>query len=118
MSHVAKPSWVFALLAALTAGAVTAFAQQGVMSKRLTPTDEYTGQIEGPAVDSNGHLYVVNFSEPGTIGRIKPGANKSEQFAILPVLSPTKGQPPMQSRGSGIRFDRQGRMYVAAFNTH
>ena len=118
MSHVAKPSLIFSILAALTGGAVMAVAQQGVTSKRFTATDEYTGQIEGPAVDPNGNLYVVNFSKPGTIGRIKAGANVSEQFAMLPILPPAKGQSPIQSRGSGIRFDRQGRMYVAAFNTH
>jgi sugar lactone lactonase YvrE len=118
MPRAAKPAWTFALLAALAGGAVTALAQQGVATKRLTPKNEYTGLVEGPAVDPSGNLYVVNFGKAGTIGRIKAGTATSELFATLPVLPPAKGKPAEQSKGSGIRFDRQGRMYVAAFNTH
>jgi sugar lactone lactonase YvrE len=78
-------------------------------SRRLTPPPvEYTDKIEGPAVDAAGALFVVNFEKNGTIGKLNPGAARSELFAELPT----------GSIGSGIRFDRDGRMYVADFKKH
>jgi sugar lactone lactonase YvrE len=77
-------------------------------SKRITPPGEYTGGIEGPAVDASGDLYVVNFRENGTIGRLPAGASQSRLFASL----------PSGSIGNGIRFDREGRMFVADFKKH
>lgn len=76
------------------------------VSRRLTPPEEYTGQIEGPAVDKSGNLYVCNLKPGGIIGKVAPGATHSTPFATLPD----------GGKGSGIRFDRQGRMYIAAFN--
>src|SRR5436190_5467521 len=56
-----KPSWIFPALAALIGGAITAAAQDELfVSKQLTPKNEYTFQIEGPAVDRAGNLYVGN----------------------------------------------------------
>ena len=93
----------------LAASLAAATAQELFVSKRLThPDDRYTGGIEGPAVDSAGHLYVVNFQRAGTIGRIRTGQNRSEVFAELPA----------GSIGNGIRFDRAGRMFVADFKKH
>jgi sugar lactone lactonase YvrE len=77
-------------------------------SRQLTPKGEYTFGIEGPAVDATGTLYVVNYEKQGTIGRLAPGALKSEPFAELPP----------GSIGSAIRFDRDGRMYVADYKDH
>ena len=74
-------------------------------SRQITPSGEYTRHIEGPAVDASGNLYVVNFGQDGTIGRIAPEASKSELFASLPA----------GSTGNGIRFDRGGRMFIADF---
>jgi sugar lactone lactonase YvrE len=76
------------------------------VSHRLTPPEEYTGQIEGPAVDKSGNLYVCNLKPGGTIGKVAAGATHSTLFTTLPD----------GAKGSGIRFDRQGRMYIAAFN--
>ncbi len=76
-------------------------------NRKLTPS-EYTKRIEGPAVDADGNLYVVNLGKNGTIGRLKPGAAKSELFTPLPP----------GSIGNGIRFDRSGRMYVADAELH
>jgi signal peptidase len=78
------------------------------VSKRITPPNEYTSGIEGPAVDASGHLYVVNFGKSGTVGRLKAGGSQSELFASLPA----------GSIGNGIRFDRQGNMYVADYKKH
>jgi len=67
----------------------------------------FTQGIEGPAVAEDGNLYVVNFQQDGTIGRIT-GKNKVEQFIHL----------PNNSIGNGIRFDTQGNMYIADYINH
>jgi sugar lactone lactonase YvrE len=77
-------------------------------SKRITPEGEYTAGIEGPAVDASGNLYVVNFQQRGNIGKVAASASQSELFTQLPA----------GSIGNGIRFDQQGRMYVADFKKH
>lgn len=83
-----------------------ASAQQGLFqSQQLTPAGEYTKGIEGPAVDARGNLYVVNLGRTGTIGRVKSGEARSDLFATLPD----------GSIGNGIRFDRQGRMFIADY---
>ena len=74
----------------------------------VTPPGEYTFGIEGPAVDDKGILYVVNFGKPGTIGKLTAGASQSELFAVLPE----------GSVGNAIRFDREGRMFVADYKKH
>jgi sugar lactone lactonase YvrE len=50
----------------------------------------------------------VNFGKQGTIGALRPGAPTSELFAGLPE----------GSIGNAIRFDRDGRMYVADYKNH
>jgi sugar lactone lactonase YvrE len=77
-------------------------------SRQVTPAGEYTHGIEGPAVDQQGNLYVVNFGKPGTIGKLAAGASQSELFAVLPE----------GSVGNAIRFDREGRMFVADYKRH
>jgi signal peptidase len=77
-------------------------------SRQITPAGEYTFGIEGPAVDTQGNLYVVNFGKPGTIGKLSAGASQSELFAVLPE----------GSIGNAIRFDRDGRMFVADYKKH
>jgi len=92
-------------------------AEQTFASTRLTQ-DEYTRQVEGPAVDAAGNLYVCNFRIPekpeigGAIGIVKAGEKKSTLFTTLPVIKNVK------SRSAGIRFGRDGSMYVADFNNH
>jgi sugar lactone lactonase YvrE len=98
---------IFAVLVAGTA--MSATAEELFKSRRLTPPpSDYPEGIEGPAVDAGDTLYVVNFKKKGTIGRLAPGTDRSELFATLP-----KG-----SIGNGIRFDRDGRMYVADYTGH
>src|SRR6202795_3337832 len=77
-------------------------------SRQITPAGEYTFGIEGPAVDAKGNLYIVNFGKPGTIGKLAMGASQSELFAVLPE----------GSVGNAIRFDREGRMFVADYKKH
>jgi signal peptidase len=100
------------LLCALAVGASAvscASAQEApFQSKQVTPAGEYTFGIEGPAVDGRGNLYVVNFGRPGTIGKLPAGASQSEPYAVLPE----------GSVGNAIRFDPQGRMFVADYKKH
>ena len=77
-------------------------------TSRLLTQGEYTFRIEGPAVDAAGNLFVMNLGTDGVIGKLSPGATKSVPFATLPD----------GGIGSGARFDREGRMYVADFNKH
>jgi signal peptidase len=50
----------------------------------------------------------MNLQQRGTIGKVIPGATRSELFAALPA----------GSIGNGARFDRDGRMYVADWKNH
>ncbi|WP_316158377.1 MULTISPECIES: SMP-30/gluconolactonase/LRE family protein [unclassified Bradyrhizobium] len=77
-------------------------------STQLTPSGEYTFGIEGPAVDRDGNLFVVNISKPGTIGRLAPEATASEKFTELPD----------GSIGNAIRIDAAGVMFVADYKKH
>ncbi len=67
----------------------------------------FTPGIEGPAVDSRGNLYAVNFESEGTIGMVNSDGEAS-LFARLPE----------GSVGNGIRFDSQDNMYIADYVKH
>lgn len=79
----------------------------------LAQTEDYvadkvfTQGIEGPAVDAQGNLYAVSFAEDGTIGII----DKKDNAQLFVTL-------PQGSIGNGIRFDRNGIMYVADYAAH
>lgn len=75
-------------------------------AKSLVITDAvFTGGIEGPAMNSNGDLFVVNFQQEGTIGVLKKDSSKFEIFVEL-----SNG-----SIGNGIRFDDKDNMYIADY---
>ena len=65
-------------------------------------------EIEGPAVDSKGDLYVVNFERRGTIGKVNTETGSVELFVDL----------PSGSIGNAIRFGENDNMYVADYNEH
>jgi sugar lactone lactonase YvrE len=67
----------------------------------------FTTGIEGPAFDKSGNLYVVNYIRQGTIGKISENA-KTEIFVDLPE----------GSIGNGIRFGKNGFMYIADYTGH
>jgi sugar lactone lactonase YvrE len=77
-------------------------------SHQLTPSGEYTFGIEGPAVDLDGNLFVVNVGKSGTIGKVAIGRSSSEKFIDLPE----------GSVGNAIRFGRDGTMFVADYRKH
>ncbi len=85
------------------------FCKRKTNSKSINFTQEhlFTKGIEGPAVDSKGNLYAVNFKKEGTIGVVDKKGNPS-LFATLP-----KG-----SVGNGIRFDKEDNMYIADYVNH
>ena len=93
-------SLVFALIL------VNAFSF-GQTSKKFSAEGEFTANCEGPAVDSEGNVYAVNFARDGTIAQMNR-KGKSGFFVTLP-----KG-----STGNGIRFADKNTFYVADFTGH
>ncbi len=81
--------------------------------ERLHQVEDFTEQnifssnIEGPAFDSKGNLYVVNFQRDGTIGKVLPDG-RVELFLTLPE----------GSIANSIQFDSKGTMYLADFVGH
>lgn len=83
---------------------VISFAQN---SKKFSAEGEFTANCEGPAVDSEGNVYAVNFARDGTIAQMNK-KGKSGFFVTLP-----KG-----STGNGIRFADKNTFFVADFTGH
>ncbi|MFA5834309.1 MAG: SMP-30/gluconolactonase/LRE family protein [Bacteroidota bacterium] len=67
----------------------------------------FTGSIEGPAFDSNGMLYVVNFQRNGTIGKVAANG-EAELFVEL----------PQGSIANSIKFNSKGEMLLADYPMH
>jgi len=73
----------------------------------FTKENIFTNNIEGPAFDKNGNLYVVNFERDGTVGLVKPNGD-AELFITL----------PQGSTANSVQFDSKGKMYLADFTGH
>lgn len=101
----------FSLRAAAFSVAVSGIAMAAdpglFVATPLTEVASFTPGIEGPAVDADGFVYAVNFAEQHTIGRVAPDGSGSV-FVRLPG----------SSVGNGIRFGRDGRMFVADYVGH
>ncbi len=82
-------------------------ANKNYQSFDFTKEFQFTKGIEGPAVDSKGFLYAVNFTEEGTIGIVDSEGTPS-LFAKL----------PSGSIGNGIRFDEEDNMFIADYVNH
>lgn len=82
-------------------------SEQLFVSRPFTEPGGFTPGIEGPACDSEGNLYAVNYERQGTVGRVTP-AGECSLFLEL----------PNGSVGNGIRFDREGRMFIADYTNH
>ncbi|HEY0740501.1 MAG TPA: SMP-30/gluconolactonase/LRE family protein [Chryseosolibacter sp.] len=72
-----------------------------------TAENLFSTNIEGPAFDKNGNLYVVNFQKDGTIGLVKPDG-KVELYVTLPE----------GSIANSIQMDSKGCMFLADFTGH
>jgi gluconolactonase len=77
------------------------------VATEFTAAGTFTSGVEGPACDADGNVYAVNFARDQTIGRVT-AKGEASVFVTLPG----------KSTGNGIRFDRQGRMYVADYVEH
>ncbi len=97
----------FRLTLILVLMSIFAAAQKPYLAEDLTGEHLFTTNCEGPAVDSQGNLYVVNYKDDGTIAIIRPG-QAPELFVKLPE----------GSVGNGIRFNKSGEMFVADFRKH
>lgn len=73
----------------------------------FTAENLFTNNIEGPAFDKQGNLYVVNFQKDGTIGLVKADGSV-ELFVTLPE----------GSTANAIQFDSKGTMYLADYTGH
>lgn len=72
-----------------------------------TAENLFSQNIEGPAFDKKGNLYVVNFQRDGTIGLVKPDGTVGLFISL-----------PEGSTGNSVKFDSKGNMYVADFTGH
>lgn len=95
---------LFGIFCVLQLGSCKAKQLQSV---DFTKENSFTNGIEGPAVDSEGNLYAVNFKEQGTIGVVSENG-EGKIFLTL----------PNKSIGNGIRFDTNGNMYIADYIGH
>lgn len=77
------------------------------LAEDFTAENLFTNNIEGPAFDSDGKLYVVNYQQDGTIGYVKPDGSV-ELFITLPE----------GSIANSIQFDSKGNMLLADFAGH
>ena len=82
---------------------------EGSLYESVDHTEEnlFSTNIEGPSVDKQGNLYVVNYQKDGTIGHVKPDGSV-ELFVTLPD----------GSTANSIQFDSKGNMYLADFTGH
>lgn len=101
---------------AATNSPVTTLTDSQLQSSTFVTDGTFHAEIEGPAVDAAGNLYAVNFigkaegtadSHKGTIGKVTPEGETSLYLRL-----------PAGSVGNGIRFDGQGRMYIADYMAH
>lgn len=77
------------------------------IAEDFTKENLFSNNIEGPAFDKAGNLYVVNFQKDGTIGLVRP-SGEVELFLTLPE----------GSTANAIQFDSKGSMYLADFTGH
>ncbi len=76
-------------------------------AKDFTAENLFSENIEGPAFDTAGNLYVVNFQRDGTIGKVNADGT-CELFVEL----------PQGSIANSIQFNSKGEMLLADFPKH
>jgi gluconolactonase len=77
------------------------------VARDLTEENLFSTNIEGPNVDRNGNLFVVNFQKDGTIGQVRPDGSV-ELYVTLPY----------GSIANAIMFNEAGDMLLADFKGH
>ena len=78
-----------------------------IASQNFTAENIFTGNIEGPAFDKAGKLYVVNYQKDGTIGYVN-SEGEAQMFLSL----------PQGSTANSIQFNGRGDMLLADFTGH
>jgi sugar lactone lactonase YvrE len=91
------------LLLSLTAGGAQALPES--LTGRIV-VDGITF-AEGPAFDSDGTLYFVNYKRSGSIGRMKAGGAPDIWVDL-----------PAGANAFGLKVDARGNIYAADFNSH
>lgn len=76
-------------------------------SQDFTGENLFSNNIEGPAFDKHGNLYVVNYQKDGTIGIVKPDGTVSLFLSL-----------PEGSIANSIQFDSKHNMFLADFMGH
>ena len=93
----------------IISGTVTAQKKKGLYEATdLTQENMFSQNIEGPNFDKDGNLYVVNFQQDGTIGKINTNDGTGEIFVTLPE----------GSIANSIVFNSEGNMLLADFKGH
>lgn len=82
-------------------------AQEFYKASDFTAEKLFTSDIEGPRMDKQGNLFVVNFQKNGTIGLVHPDG-KAELYVTLPE----------GSTANAIQFDKKGNLLLADFSGH
>jgi gluconolactonase len=78
-----------------------------LVAEDFTDENLFSQNIEGPAFDTLGNLYVVNLQKDGTIGK----AGADGKFQIFVTL-------PEGSIANSIQFNSRGEMFLADFSGH
>ncbi len=73
----------------------------------LTHENLFTENIEGPNVDSNNNLFVVNYQKDGTIGQVSSDGSVSLYVTL-----------PYESVANAIMWDANGNMLLADWKGH
>lgn len=93
----------------IISGTVTAQKKNGLYEAQdFTQENMFSQNIEGPNFDKEGNLYVVNFQQDGTIGKINTKDGTGEIFVTLPE----------GSTANSIVFNSEGNMLLADFKGH
>jgi sugar lactone lactonase YvrE len=100
-------SMIVLLLSAGLGWTAPSMARDLFVATPLTTERGFTAGIEGPAVDAAGNIYAVNFGRQQAIGIVTP-QGAAREFALLPGASVP----------NGLRFDRDGTLYVADYVGH
>ncbi|MBP1202959.1 sugar lactone lactonase YvrE [Duganella sp. 1411] len=100
-------SMMVLLLSAGLGWSVPSTAEDLFVATPLTAERGFTAGIEGPAVDVAGNVYAANFGRQQAIGIVTP-EGAAREFALLPGASVP----------NGMRFDREGALYVADYVGH
>ncbi len=108
-----QPSWtaLILLLGSLAPVPAVPAGEDLPASNSVAPQLYATGFAfaEGPALDAQGNLFVVNYRELGTIGRISPDGTASI-WCDLKQAAPLEGG---KVQANGLKIDSEGRLIAA-----